>query len=130
MDTKEKIKVMQAFVDGKTIVFTALRTERWREADSEELTWDWGNFEYKVKDEYRPFLYGIDDLKELLGKAILSKNDSCSSRIIGIVLDNNRVCVGSSRDDENWIPYKELLENWLFDDETPCGVLIGEDSNV
>lgn len=53
-ETKNLIVVMQAYVDGKQIQYTAAESEYWTDAKSPE--WD-PNYDYRIKPEpkYRPF---------------------------------------------------------------------------
>ncbi len=51
-ETKEAIKVMQAFVDGKTIQY--LSSIGWRDVDplsTAEMAWLWGDVKYRIKPE-------------------------------------------------------------------------------
>ena len=58
MNTREKIAVMQAFVDGKAVEIRVhrpcnLTRSRWRGQvmDATSPSWDWFNFEYRIKPE-------------------------------------------------------------------------------
>lgn len=62
MDTKDKIKVMQAFVDGETIEFRDnIPMGVWQTCADPE--WDWCDFEYRVQpdmlDHYIKDIKGI-----------------------------------------------------------------------
>ena len=51
---EEKIKVMQAFLDGKEIKLKNLTIDNpyWLEALSP--TWDWDTFDYEIRPEWKP----------------------------------------------------------------------------
>ena len=50
MNTKEKIKVMQAYLDGKIIEYRLSDESSYHLIDREkEVNWDWGHVEYRVK---------------------------------------------------------------------------------
>lgn len=54
-ETKKAIKVMQAYVDGKTIEFNPVGSDDWIEEDNPN--WNYNYFNYRIKPEphYRPF---------------------------------------------------------------------------
>ena len=60
MTTKEKIEVMQAFEDGKTIQIISENKKNWNNAmefnrdNQKEPDWNWANFQYRVKPEWKP----------------------------------------------------------------------------
>lgn len=63
--TVEKIKVMQAYLDGKQIERMSSENPDWRL--SENPTWDWGYFSYRVKKntiKYRNFLMELCHIPE------------------------------------------------------------------
>lgn len=49
MNTKEKIKIMQAFEDGKTIEIYERIYARWSDLSVEEPYWNWGASDYRIK---------------------------------------------------------------------------------
>jgi hypothetical protein len=57
MTTKEKIEVMQAYLDGKTIQIKYMNRNDWDGAiefnlnDKSESDWNWVSFSYRVKPE-------------------------------------------------------------------------------
>ena len=61
MNTKEKIEVMQAYLDGKIIQFKDAKidsTDDWRTIERydgkyDDLDWMWGDFEYRIKSTPR-----------------------------------------------------------------------------
>ena len=54
MNTKEKIAVMQAYIDDKSIEYWSHIYGNWRRLDGDsEPTWGWSNTEYRVKPEPR-----------------------------------------------------------------------------
>lgn len=55
MTTKEKIEVMQAYLDGKQIQFREFPLngrEKWMDLTGEPA-WKWGTYEYRIKPEPR-----------------------------------------------------------------------------
>jgi hypothetical protein len=53
--TKEAIKIMQAFVDGKEVIARPVGFERWDTPISPK--WNWEDFEYRIKttQTFRPW---------------------------------------------------------------------------
>jgi hypothetical protein len=59
VNTKEKIAVMQAFLDGKKIQWTGGGSE-WSDFDGEPI-WNWLQYDYRIKPEPREFLIAVSD---------------------------------------------------------------------
>lgn len=55
MNTKEKIAVMQAWVDGKDIQCRPNGLNLWDEVDAEPR-WDWTRCEWRIKPEPREWI--------------------------------------------------------------------------
>lgn len=59
--TEEKIRVMQAFVDGKQIEGRINDpSQAWRPV-SDTLSWNWGVMEYRIKPTLREFWVNINN---------------------------------------------------------------------
>ena len=74
MDTKDKIKVMQAYLDGEDIhIKNTLNNEIVWDSftclGQVEPIWDWSNFEYRIKPKEPRVLYVIDLGNGELGSA-------------------------------------------------------------
>lgn len=56
-ETAEHIKVLQAFVDGKTIEERRISFDHTEWVDNNNPEWRWDKFDYRIKPEskYRPF---------------------------------------------------------------------------
>ena len=57
IETAERIKVMQAFVDGKAIEERRISFDHTEWIDNNNPEWRWDKFDYRIKPEskYRPF---------------------------------------------------------------------------
>jgi len=121
MNTKDMIKIMQDYVDGKTIeVQTA--DNKWESVGiKKQPNWDWSRYTYRVKPEakYRP--YKSEELIQLKGKWLKSKHYQNSFLITGYSIKDGCVFIG-----EEWVSRKELLEYWTNEDGSPCGMLCEE----
>lgn len=120
MTTKEKIKVMQAFVDGKAIqIKSVCGANDWTDQNGEPL-WDWYGSIYRIKSETKIRPYTFKEMKEAVkkhGSWVWQGNDSAFSISF---IDNEGVVFNYS----DPRPYKELLDEFCwFDDDSPCGVV-------
>ena len=110
---EEKIAVMQAFADGKTIEYSIKsdKLEDW--IITESPFWDWLRIDYRVKEEpkqpeYVPFSF--EDAEFLIGKVVKSKNENWVEMIIW--------CSDTSTSVND---YETLLSDNTFIDGSPCG---------
>ena len=115
---QDKINVMQAFIEGKEIESRHVGLCEW--AYSPSPLWQWGTYEYRVKQKnYRPFetIDEVFDAMKLHGGILCfdksKRNQYCLS------INTRQVFVNGYA-----VPFDELLENYLFQDETPCGIEI------
>lgn len=123
-ETEKRIKVMQAFVDGKDV--EVLNTDKWELVSNP--SWS-PNTKYRIKPEsaYRPF----DNAKECIEEMkkhepfgwVKSKpdvGDYCSSIIdIRYVSDFNFIKLRGS-----WLNSNSVFENYTFLDGSPFGVKV------
>lgn len=118
MTTEEKIAVMQAFVDKKTIEYRVKGGEWVTTSSFSTLSWDWWNHEYRIKQEpkYKPF--DFSDAESLIGKIVKSKNGDYIGLIVCAYENNNFIVIGESR-----VGYNKLFIDFTFLDGSPCGKL-------
>ena len=58
MNTRDKIEIMQAFVDGKPVEFRdKSRIGDWQRCV--DPTWDWWNYNYRVEDSFISYIEDI-----------------------------------------------------------------------
>jgi hypothetical protein len=69
--TKEKIEVMQAFDEGKTIEFKWTEGDEWITLIINNPHWNWDKNNYRIKPEPKKRLMTI---KELWGKTLVGKS--------------------------------------------------------
>lgn len=110
--TKEMIAVMQAFADGKEIEFypNFYTNKIWK--DTSNPTWEWHQFDYRVKKapEYVPFTF--EDADFLIGKSVRHKTNNWVELITYCDKADTSICT-----------YKDLLRDYTFIDGSPCGKL-------
>lgn len=119
---EEKIAVMQAYADGKTIeCYGYSYLNNWTEVENPR--WDWWNYDYRVKQEpkkpkYRPYKDAEECFKDVIKHGGWIKDTKygmyCTiDRIGDIVYYGGLDCT-----------YYYLLTNFIWvDDGTRCGVL-------
>ena len=112
---QEKIAVMQAFAEGKTIEYSIIsdKLEDW--IITESPFWDWIRIDYRVKEEpkqpeYIPFTF--EDAEFLIGKPVKHKKDSWVEVITYCNENETSSCM-----------YEDLLRDYTFLDGSPCGKL-------
>jgi hypothetical protein len=118
MTTKDIIKVMQAYVDGKTIqIRLSVSDDKWEDSKAIEPNWNWYQYDYRIKPEpkYRPLK--PEELIELKDKWLKAKNNSTVSLITDLVEFSGVVIKGTYRS------LNELFNYWTYEDGTPVGKL-------
>ena len=132
MTVKEKIEVMQAFVNGKQIEGKSKKSDEWKLV--ENPVWDWGINEYRVKHEpmYRPYIntnemisdwmkrFGTYDTNVVMPPIWVKDRNGCKYHIIEYILYDS---VGLFTRIET---LTELFKNYTYLDGTPCGKEVSE----
>lgn len=125
MTVKEKIEVMQAFVNGNQIEGKSKRSDEWKLV--ENPVWDWGINEYRVKHEpmYRPYINTnemIFDWMERFG----SYDTKVVMPPIWVMCGETRSMVTDYLPDFVYayatsLSMQDLYEDYTYLDGTPCG---------
>ena len=129
MTTEEKIKIMQAYIQGKTIQCKGNGRDTWFICNP---AWDWPNFEYRVMPEpaYRPYKnleefkkdivrkYGGSSFENILETRNIWLKSKCKEFIGQIVkLTTDNVFVDGS--DKSWLC---VFNYYSYLDGTPFGI--------
>lgn len=123
--TEEKIKVMQAFLNGEKIQVYDKHNEKW--VDAYTPSWNWESRDYRIKaaDEYEPF----ETASEFLESHQIHENGRVKDRFgmlltpfvnanDDVMLINN--CTGSY----HAVHFGTLFSEYVWEsDGTPCGKL-------
>lgn len=124
MTTEEKIRVMQAAVDGKRIQLRRNGVGTWIDVcSSGDLHWDWHNMDYRVTPEpkLRPFTKEeLLKILELHDRWFVSKDSGNMVRILSIQKRPNGTYVELG--DDGYVSLEGLLECFTFENGEPCGV--------
>lgn len=108
--TEEMIVVMQAYLDGKEIEYWDNYPPTWRQAT--KPTWDWHTTDYRVKPEPERTPFTFEDAEFLIGKVVKHK----TTKHLAVIT----LCFPKST---NIGAYKQLFEEYIFLDGSPCGKL-------
>ena len=114
MTLDEKIAVMIAYKEGKKIEIKNKGTSNWTLYIGEPR-FSFHDYDYRIKQEKKPFLWNIENSEILLGK--MTRNEYCSSIITYIdeiqfkhgVNFYNYNCTDNLeiKIDGNWIPFQD-----------------------
>lgn len=124
MTTKEKIKIMKAYLDGKPIqIKMAFSSEDWHDyCEHNEPVWAWAKCDYRIKPEpkLRPYKSAEDFLQAQKEHGMMIK--SCGQYFFATMVDRDRGIVINNIKGSIFITYQELLESRLWQNGTPCGI--------
>lgn len=117
--TKEAIKVMQAYADGEQIEIYEFSTGRW--ADTTKPLWNWTSNNYRIKPEPKHRPYSFEEMCEAVKKHGTLVKLKDHDNVYNIFEFNWHYVVLKH---EIIYPYNELLREvvWL-DDNSPCGIM-------
>lgn len=128
-ETLKAIKVMQDFVDGKTIEW--FNEDHWETITDPCWEWDEDNPQYRVKPElhYRPF-QSAEEVMEAIkehGYFIKRPNSSALYNIIRLNQDELSIIdinICGKVNGSDYMSFEQLLNSkWSFADGTPFGKL-------
>ena len=117
--TREAVKLFRneiiAFLDGFEIEYRCHTDNKWLPTDAPY--WD-PRLDYRIKPkpEYIPFTKNT--IVPFRDKWVISKNSGNLYKIV--IIGNNAVDIGDIIN----VSYNELLERYIFDDGSPCGIKI------
>lgn len=118
-ETKNLIVVMQAYVDGKQIQYTAAESEYWTDAKSPE--WD-PNYDYRIKPEpkYHPFANADECWQEMLKHHPFGIMSSKNSKdYMSFKSLNDEGCDFCGYEGES---FESAFDDIQFADGTPFGI--------
>lgn len=117
--TKEKITVMQAYADGKLIEYRIKPSYEWiTYLGTGELSWDWWNNDYRIKQEPEYIPFDFTDAESLIGKVVKSKHSKNIFLITGYDISEKYFIVGNTTQ-----TFYQLFNDCTFLDDSPCGKL-------
>lgn len=112
--TKERIDVMQAYIDGRCIEYIERRGDgKWRTVY--EPGWNWGKYDYRVKDGKSPEMYCgyMDDELRLAMKSCKTARmfdlRNCAVRIDDVV----RIDTEWDGENDNLVIYQKSVKDPL-----------------
>lgn len=114
-ETKEKIKVMQAFVDGKAIQYWDSFRNKWVDNEGEPI-WNWRTSEFRIKPETKIRPYTFEEMCEAVKKHGILVREKNRNEVWAIYSFGNELVNYSFN-------YFEMMEFVWFDDDSPCGIV-------
>lgn len=121
MTTKEKIEVMQGYLDGKII--QKLYDDGWVDCSiEEEPDWDW-DCDYRIKPEpkLRPYRNPEEFLQAQKEHGPYLRS-GVAQYYLPIMVDMENGIVYADRYDVYFRTYEELMGQRVWQDGTPCGI--------
>lgn len=122
-ETAERIKVLQAFVDGKAIEERRISFDHTEWVDNNNPEWQWDKFDYRIKPEskYRPFANAQECLEEMQKHVPFSwvkdKYSFYPIELIGTNFSKGWIkCYGI------WFTPERMFKDTTFLDGTPFGI--------
>ncbi|WP_303239785.1 hypothetical protein [Leyella stercorea] len=123
-ETAERIKIMQAYVDGKRIQYAEDDTDVWHNID--EPDW-YSNYEYRIKPEpeYRPFKDADECWQEMLKHEPFGwvRNKFNHNGVIATI-----ICLDSRKEFRIHTNFnhgntsEDMINSFIFADGAPFGV--------
>lgn len=131
MTTQEKIEVMKAYAEGKTIQLRTLGSEKWMDwDDDQEPNWNWETTEYRIRptDKYRPYKNTDEMIEDYKRRARIVTYDFCRPSIwikscdefVSLITEFGIDCVWRSVCQDG-ISMKGLFDCFTYLDGSPCG---------
>lgn len=130
-ETKERIAVMQAYINGGAIEERRISFDHAEWVDNSSPTWQWDKFDYRVKPEpkYRPFKDADECWQEMLKHepfgwvVIIENNLSIKYNIQALVQDGVKSTAVLTDDVmSEKFPFEGALQKFTFVDGTPFGI--------
>lgn len=120
-ETKERIAVMQAYVDGKQIQYADAESEDW--IDTESPGWI-SEFDYRIKPEpsYRPFRNAEECWQEIQKHKPFGWVKFCGTYSAVVAVSDVDVNVVTVNGDVVVYPFVVVKEDHTFADGAPFGV--------
>lgn len=130
MTTKEMIEIMQAYDRGEQIEFISkdLRSSADWITMTQEPYWNWAEFDYRIKPKqsYRPYKNADEFLQAQKEHGIWLVSKRVSSYVMPVKLISQTIEICAINVKGVFVPreisFKELLNNYTWQDGTPCGI--------
>ena len=129
MTTEEMIEVMQAYERGEVIEMhsrCAFNKDDWKDIDSP--LWNWGDIEYRIKSKpaYRPYKNADEFLAAQKEHGMWLSSKQVASYFMPVRLTGQIIEICAINSDglfeARGMCFQELIEKYVWQDGTPCGV--------
>ena len=130
MSTKEKIEVMQAWLDGEPIEFCYQTLDGYSEwtvlKTKDEPIWSWDAYKYRVKSKpiYKPYYSVYELLRDAIRHDFLCIEKKSSTYYRLVISSAYLITLVHDGKPNVNITYQRFLEDYTWDDGTQCGDLV------
>lgn len=126
MTTKEKIEVMQAFEDGRTVQITEQGLDEWTDVwVAANIDWMWGVNNYRIKPEPTVRPWDVETFPR--DRPVWVKRPRWLDGTVALVLNtfNDGAIIQLSRNTHELQTWGQLLADYVQHDGPPCGITEG-----
>lgn len=118
---KELLPLIQAFAEGKPVLYRLLGDERWAEATTPAFNVNMYEYRLKLEPEYkyRPFANAKECWAEMQKHQPFGWVKAYHGQFVITVIRDSKATIGRN---DNFMDYDYILENYTFADGTPFGV--------
>lgn len=129
--TKEMIEIMQAYERGEQIEYkikSFMCDDKWLPMDNEKPEWNFTDFDYRVKPKptYRPYKNVAEFFAAQKEHGMNIRRKGHNYYILPLYITDNIIGILYLRSDDSVVSvdksYGDLLREYTWQDETPCGV--------
>lgn len=118
---KELLPIIQAFAEGKPVLYRLLGDERWAEATTPAFNVNMYEYRLKLEPEYkyRPFANAEECWAEMQKHQPFGWVKAYHGQFVITGIRDSKATIGRN---DNFMDYDYILENYTFADGTPFGV--------
>lgn len=115
----ELAPIIIAYGNGAIIQVKEEMSEKWQDSDEPEFI---EHFHYRIKPNIKLIPFGFEDNLSFRDKWFKDKqNKQMLVKIYSINRRDGEILIG-----EEWVTYKQFLDEYIFEDGSPCGKYINE----
>lgn len=121
IQAKELLPIIQAFAEGKPVLYRLLGDERWEEATTPAFNVNMYEYRLKLEPEYkyRPFANAEECWEEMQKHQPFGWVKAYHGQFVITEIRDSKAIIGRNN---NFMDYDYILENYTFADGTPFGL--------
>ena len=118
---KELLPIIQAFAEGKPVLYRLLGDERWAEATTPAFNVNMYEYRLKLEPEhkYRPFANAEECWEEMQKHQPFGWVKAYHGKFVITGIRDSKATICRN---DNFMDYDYILENYTFADGTPFGI--------